>query len=180
MRPDSLPLQGILGFILVAVAWPVSWLQIRPLSEYSFFPLWFGYILIVDALVLRRKGTSLLVRNPKAFGGMFLASVPLWWAFEGINFFTQNWYYIGAEEYSIPRYVVVASWHFSIVIPAVFETAELIGSFGFLKRLQRGPVLPVTWWFLIGSMALGLLSIAALIFWPSYAFPVSWLGYHRK
>ena len=88
----SLPLQGFLGLALVAVAWPASWLGIRPLSEYSFFPLWFGYILIIDALVLRRKGTSLLVRNPKAFGGMFLASVPLWWAFEGINFFTHNRY----------------------------------------------------------------------------------------
>ena len=64
--PYSLPLQGILGLALVGVAWPVSWLQIRPLSEYTFFPLWLGYILIIDALVLRRKETSLLVRNPKA------------------------------------------------------------------------------------------------------------------
>jgi hypothetical protein len=175
VRPYLLPLHGVLGFILIAVAWPASWLQVSPLSEYSFFPLWFGYILIVDALVLRRKGTSLLVGNPLAFWGMFLASVPLWWAFEGINYFTQNWHYLGAEGYSTLRYVVVASWHFSIVIPAVFETAELVGSLGFLNRFQHGPMLPVSWRILVGAMALGLLSFAALVFWPRYAFPGTWL-----
>lgn len=32
-----------------------------------FFPLWLGYILTVDALVLRQRGTSLLTRSPKSF-----------------------------------------------------------------------------------------------------------------
>jgi len=151
-------------------------LQLRPLAEYSFFPLWLGYILVVDALVLRRKGTSLLSRNPKAFLGMFLASVPLWWAFEGINYFTQNWQYLGVSDYSTLRYFLVASWHFSIVIPAVFETAELIGSLSFVWRFQRGPVLPVSWLLLVGAMALGLVSLASLVLWPDYAFSGSWLG----
>ena len=170
-----LPFRGAVGLTLIAVAWPASWLHVSPLDEYSFFPLWLGYILTIDALVLQRKGTSLLMRNATAFGGMFLVSVPLWWAFEGINYFTQNWHYLGAEEYSTLRYVLVASWHFSIVIPAVFETAELVGSFSFLRRFQRGPVMPVSRPFLIGAMVLGFLSFVALVFWPRYAFPGTWL-----
>ena len=170
-----LPVHGAMGLTLVAVAWPVSLLRIDILGQYAFFPLWLGYILIVDALVLRRKSTSLLSRNPAAFLGMFLASVPLWWIFEGINHFTQNWHYVGDEEYSILRYVVVASLHFSIVIPAVFETAELMGSFGLFKRFHRGPVVPISRRILAASMVLGLFSLIALIIWPRQAFAGTWL-----
>ena len=164
-----------MGLTLIAVAWPASWLQVRPLGEYSFFPLWLGYILTIDALVLRRKGTSLLTRNPTAFFGLFLASVPLWWVFEGFNYSTQNWHYVGAEQYTILRYALVASWHFSIVIPAVFETAELIGSFGFVSRFRFGPVVAASPRVLTGGMLLGLLSLVGLVFWPRYSFPGTWI-----
>ena len=174
-RRNFLAVHGRLGIMLIAVTWPASWLQLEPLAEYSFFPLWLGYILGIDALVLRREGTSLLTRCPKAFLGMFVASVPLWWAFEGINHFTQNWQYVGASEYSTLRYFLVASWHFSIVIPAIFETAELIGSFGFLNRFQHGPVLPNSWKLLTGAMALGLAFLVSIVLWPDYAFAGSWL-----
>ena len=173
--PATLPVHGAVGLTLVAVAWPVSWLQVDTLGEYAFFPLWLEYVLTVDALVLRRNGTSLLTRNATAFLGMFLASVPLWWLFEGINHFTQNWHYLGDEEYSILRYVVVASLHFSIVIPAVFETAELAGSFGLFKRFNHGPVVPISRQVLAASMVLGLFSLAAVVFWPRQAFPGTWL-----
>ena len=170
-----LPFHGVLGLALIAVAWPASWLQFSPLAEYSFFPIWLGYILAVDAVVLRRKGTSLLTRNFVAFSGMFLASVPLWWAFEGINHFINSWRYLGAEDYSTLRYLTVASWHFSIVIPAIFETAELLGSFSFVGRFGRGPVVPVSGHFLAGAILLGLLFLVALVVWPRYAFPATWL-----
>ncbi len=175
VRINFLSAHGILGLALIAVAWPASWLQLQPLAEYSFFPLWLGYILVMDALVLRRKGTSLLVHDPRAFLGLFVASVPLWWAFEGINYYTQNWHYSGAGEYSTLRYFLVASWHFSIVIPAVFETAELVGSSGLVNRFLHGPVLPDSWMLPVGAMVLGLASLLSLVLWPNYAFAGSWL-----
>ena len=153
------PAHGTLGLTLIAVAWPISWLQVYPLSEYSFFPLWLGYILrrrFPRSVAQRHLTTG---RNPLGFVGMFLASVPAWWAFEGMNYFTQNWHYVGAEEYSALEYVLVASWHFSVVVPAVLETAELVGSFSFVSRLRRGPGVPVTPRFLNVFMALGLLFI---------------------
>jgi hypothetical protein len=167
--------QGALGFLLLAVAWPASWLHIEPLGEYAFFPIWLGYILMVDALVLRRTGTSLLTRSRRTFAGMFLASVPLWWTFEGINQFTRNWYYLGAEQYSPLRYALVASWHFSIVLPAVFETAALVGSLGWVTRLRHGPLFPVWPGMQPTMVALGLLSLAGIILWPRYAFFATWL-----
>ena len=171
-----MPLHGAVGLVLIAMAWPASWLHLGVAGEYSFFPLWLGYILCVDALVLLRKGTSLLLRSPAAFAGMFLVSVPLWWVFEGINYFTQTWHYVGAEEYSPLLYVLVASWHFSIVVPAVLETAELVGSLGLVGRFQRGPVVPVSSRLLVGAMVLGFLSLAALLLWPGYLFPATWIS----
>ncbi|MDP6549823.1 MAG: hypothetical protein QF659_07110 [Dehalococcoidia bacterium] len=173
-RTAPVPLHGVVGLVLIAVSWPASWLHAGSLGENAFFPLWLGYILTVDALVLRRKGNSLFTRGPWAFWGMFLLAAPLWWAFEGINHFTQNWHFLGAEEYSTLRYVVVATWHFTIVIPAVFETAELIGSFGFMRRLGRGPALPASRWFLAATVLAGLITFGSLILWPRYAFPFTW------
>ena len=161
--------------MLVAVAWAASWLKLGPFGEYSFFPLWLGYILTIDALVFRRKGTSLLTRSPVAFGAMFVASVPLWWFFEGINHFTQNWHYLGAQEYSTLQYVLVASWNFSVVIPAVFETSELVGSLAFMRRFRRVAAVRASSQVLTAAMVLGLLSFLALLLWPRYAFPATWL-----
>ena len=173
--PEVFPVHGAVGLLLISVAWPASWLHLGLAGRYAFVPLWLGYILLVDSVVLRRTGRSLLTRHPAAFLAMFVVSAPLWWAFEGINHYTRNWHYLGAEEYSTVHYAVVATWHFIIVVPAVFETAELVGSFGFMARFQRGAVLSVSRGVLLGCIALGLLSLAALLAWPHYLFPVTWL-----
>ena len=174
--PYRLPLRGAVGLTLIGVAWSTSWFQVSPLGQNSFFPLWLGYILTIDALNLRRTGTSPLSRSPGIFLSMFLISAPMWWVFEGINYFTQNWHYLGVEDYSTLRYIVIASWHFSTVIPAVFETAELIGSLKFVDRFEAGPPVLVSGWALIGTVVLGLISLFALVTWPSYAFPATWLS----
>src|SRR5438270_4348769 len=56
------PLQGWIGLLLLAVFWPLNWLLSGMRTAYLFFPLWLGYILVIDALVERRSGTSLLNR----------------------------------------------------------------------------------------------------------------------
>ena len=174
-RPYFAAARGVAGIGLVAVYWPASWLHVGLLGEFSFFPLWLGYILIVDSMVLLRRGTSLLARNPATFGAMFLASVPLWWIFEGINHFTQNWHYIGAQDYSALEYSLIASWHFSIVVPAVLETAELVRSFNLVSRFQRGPCLRVSGSWPAVLVAAGIVSLGATMLWPHYAFPATWI-----
>jgi hypothetical protein len=161
---------------LVGVSWPVSWLHLEPVGRHAFFPLWLGYILIVDALVLRRSHTSLLTRSPRRFAGTFFAAVPLWWGFEGINSFTHNWSYLGVEQYSTIEYALLASLSFSTVIPAVFETAELLGTFGFIRRFGRWPSVRLALPAQLAAVALGTLSILMLTVWPRYVFPLTWLG----
>ncbi len=61
------PVHGWVGLILIAVCWPLNWTLPGVRTAYLFFPLWLGYVLIVDALVQRRMGNSLWTRSRKNF-----------------------------------------------------------------------------------------------------------------
>src|SRR5438477_9138685 len=89
-----LPAQGWIGLLLISVCWPLNWMLPGMRTAYLFFPLWLGYVLAVDALVLWRSGSSLWKRSPGDFALLFLASAPTWWLFEVINWRTQNWEYL--------------------------------------------------------------------------------------
>src|SRR5262245_28972521 len=75
------PTHAYVGFILIAVFWPLNWLlpdeTLR--TSFLFFPLWLGYALTVDAIVLARSGTSILSRSRRDFIWLFLTSAPAWW-----------------------------------------------------------------------------------------------------
>lgn len=168
-----LPYRGLLGLLLIAIAWPLS----QQISQNLFFPLWLGFILLVDGLVLRRTGTSLVVRSPKIMVVMFIVASPYWWAFEGINQITQNWVYVTSTEEDSGGLVGVieASLSYSTVIPAVFEVSELIGSFGFIKRFARLPSLVLSRPQIILAGVFGLGSLVTMLIWPTYLFPMTWL-----
>jgi len=161
-----LPYRGLLGLLLIAIAWPLS----QQIGQNLFFPLWLGFILLVDGLVLRRTGTSLVVRSPKIMVVMFRA-------FEGINEITQNWVYVTPTEEDSGGLVGVieASLSYSTVIPAVFEVSELIGSFGFIKRFARLPSLVLSRPQIILAGVFGLGSLVTMLIWPAYLFPMTWL-----
>ena len=171
-----LPYRGLLGLILICVAWPFSWAESGTGLEYTFFPLWLGFILAVDGLVLRRTGTSLIVRSPKIMAMMFILAVPYWWMFEAINQVIQNWVYIGSNPETNLFSLIQTSLAFSVVIPAVFEVSELVGSFNFINRFARMPALVLNRQQVAIIGILGVLSLAALLTWPKYLFPITWLS----
>ena len=171
-----LPYRGLLGLILICVAWPFSWTESGTGLQYTFFPLWLGFILAVDGLVLRRTGTSLIVRSPKIMAMMFILAVPYWWMFEAINQVIQNWVYIGSNPETSLFSLIQTSLAFSVVIPAVFEVSELVGSFNFINRFARMPALVLNRQQVAIIGILGVLSLAALLTWPKYLFPITWLS----
>lgn len=117
-----------IGLLLILVFWPLNWLLEGLRTHILFFPLWLGYILAVDGLVLWRRGSSLLQRNRWAFVGLFVASAPCWWLFEVLNWRTGNWVYLGDNEVPFLLRVVLKTINFSTVMPAVFGTAELVSN----------------------------------------------------
>lgn len=165
----------LLGLALVAIFWYASWMHLGVLGEYAFFPLWLGYILTVDALVARRKGDSLLTRSPREFAVLFLLSMPVWWIFEFHNYFLLNWHYLIPNDYSPLHIIVESTICFSIVVPAIFETAELIATFDFVNRFRSSKriIIQTRHLWCVMYVAVGL--FAGVLFLPRYFFPFTWI-----
>lgn len=173
---SSFARHGWIGLALIAVTWPLNWgVLVEGLRTHIvFFPLWLGYALTIDAVVARRRGSSILTRSPTDFAGLFLASIPAWWLFEAINEHTQNWTYVGVEHFSNLEYGILATIAFSTVIPAVFGTAELVRSFDWIDRFDNGPRLRPTQGLLWSFVGIGIAMLGLLLVWPTYFYPFIW------
>jgi hypothetical protein len=175
-RRQIFPHYGWAGLLLILAAWPLNWLLPGMRTAWLFFPLWLGYCLLVDGLVYLRKGSSLLQRSKLRYVGLFLISAPAWWLFEAINLRTQNWVYLGADHFSPLAYFLLASLNFSTVIPAVFGTAELVGTFGFIQRMGRWLVIGADRRTTLAFFTAGWMMLALLLAWPLYFFPFVWIS----
>jgi hypothetical protein len=164
-----------LGLALIATFWTVSWLQMRPVSDYYFFPLWLGYILAVDGLLALKTGTSPIQRYRWRVVVLFGVSVPLWWLFELFNQVVGNWRYHAPASYTTLEYALLASLSFSTVVPAVLTTTELVRSFRLdpLRRLPRTEPRPA---LLVGIHLTGWLMVGLTLFQPDLFFPFVWLS----
>jgi hypothetical protein len=176
MKNKDFPIHGRAGLILVVVFWILNWTLPGLRTHWGFFPLWLGYCLTIDGLVFRRTGTSLLTRSKPGFIGLFFVSAPVWWLFEALNLRTQNWIYFGADRFTTPEYAFWTTLSFTTVIPAVFGSAELMASFGFVNRLKRGPVIGTDKRTTAGFFVLGWIMLALLLAWPLVFFPFVWIS----
>ncbi len=173
---SKFPLHGWLGLALAALFWIPNWTLQGLRTHWAFFPMWLGYCLAMDGLVLWRTGTSLLSRSWRKYVGLFLLSAPVWWLFEVLNLRTKNWVYLGAEGFSGFEYAFWTTLSFTTVMPAVFGSAELISSFTFIKRVQKSLVIQPTNLTTSLFFAGGLVMFGLLLGWPHLFFPFIWLS----
>src|SRR5262245_33852356 len=163
-----------LGGVLVAICWPLNWTLPGVRTAYLFFPLWLGYILLVDVLVQRRTGNSLWTRSRKQFVLLFVASTPVWWLFEWINGRTRNWEYVGSHLFTRFEYYLLCTICFSVVMPAVFESAEWVRSFRWVERFASGPRVPATQRTCLILLVAGLAMLVLVLGWPRFFYPFVW------
>lgn len=147
------------------------------LSENSFFPLWLGYVLTVDGLVVVAGGSSLLTRSRTKFVWLFLFSSPVWWLFEAANRVLGNWQYILPHPISWLHDLISSSIAFSTVIPAIFGTAEL--AFTLIQRTNwSGRIVKLApdrrQLLLTAVGGAGVLALSLLF--PHQAFGLVWIG----
>jgi hypothetical protein len=183
-RPPSLSSRGWAGLLLISICWPLNWALPGIRTSIFFFPLWIGFIYLVDGLVLLRRGDSLATRAGSQYYRLFLVSIPAWWLFELMNLRTRNWEYLGCDDIANIPYFIGSSVCFSTVIPAVFETAELVRTLPFFKQLESQPMRSasagsqkLTRPFRIGAMALGAIMLALILIWPRAFYPLLWGGF---
>ncbi len=109
--------------------------RIEPFYHWHTPIAWTGYILLVDAFVWKRRGTSWLRSSPAELLFATSASVPLWIVFEMYNKYSlRNWYYVGLPD-NLPLRYAGYIWAFATIWPAVFETADFVSSL----RDRRAP-----------------------------------------
>ena len=170
------PLHGWIGLALALTSWLVNWGLPGTRTYWAFFPLWLGYCLAVDGLVVLRTGTSLLTRSARRYAGLFALSAPMWWLFEAINLRTRNWIYLGADQLPPAVYAFWTTICFSTVLPAVLGSAELAASFKFVEGLPLGPRLKPDWRTTIAFFVAGCAGFGLLLAWPQVFFPFTWLS----
>jgi len=181
-QKQPFPWWGYGGLVLTLISWFLAWTRFywfEALQPYTFFPLWFGFILSINGLTCSRTGSCLLIKHPGFFLALFPASSLFWWFFEYLNRFVQNWYYLGVENFSATQYVIHASICFSTVLPAVQSTMELLASFPRLSNSLKNwrsvsLAKSKAWgWFLLffSAVALGCISI-----FPDYLFFMLWVA----
>ena len=162
--------------------WVLAWARFpwfEPLQLYTFFPLWIGFIVAVNAAIEQRTGTCLLRRAPRRWLALFAISAVCWWGFEWLNRFARNWHYLNAEEFGALGYLVHATVCFSTVLPAVAAVAEWLASFdGWEARVASGPAW--SWLPRRGTaLALALFGAASLFatgWWPEWFYPALWVS----
>lgn len=175
------------GCILTAASWVAAWGRFGLLTEFSFFPLWLGYILTLNGVSEILAGSSLLGRMGWSFGWLFGISVPFWWFFEGMNEIVKNWHYQSPRPISSTQYFLQASTDFSTVVPAAlsasFLSLKLVQRFGFfgaprpaLAATPRRAGRATKDSRLAAAGLLGMLFFSLLALFPAEAFPLVWIA----
>ena len=181
----SFPRWGWLGLLLLVASWVVTWSRFPCFSPYaqallSYFPIWMGYIVFMNALVKWRSGRCPLTEHPLLYAATFPASSLFWWFFEYLNRYVWNWYYLGIADFGAGEYLFYATLCFASVLPAVYVTAEFLGTFRFFDDRNYDGMAwrpdvrsPVSCGVLAVLSAIGLCGI---VFCPDYVYLFLWIS----
>jgi len=174
--PHAFHWWGWLGIGLIAAGWVLAWSGIAAeWRRHTFTPLWLGYILVMNALALRKSGQSPLTHRTAWFLALFPLSAVFWWIFEFLNQFVDNWYYQGLEESGNWDYFLQATLPFSSVLPAVASTWAWLRTLPRIEAMSLPAVRghPAFAWTALFAGAFTLLAIGV---WPDALFATLWLG----
>ena len=99
--PHKFPMFGWIGIAVMTVGWVIAWNRFEccaSIQRYPYVLQWAGFILLVNALCVRRSGHSPLTDRTKSYLLLFPASSLFWWFFEYLNRYVWNWFYVGVPK----------------------------------------------------------------------------------
>lgn len=178
LSAKKLLLSRILGSLAVMMFATALWglrQGVEPFATWFYSFAWWSYIILVDSVIFQRQGESLLLNRPLDLPKLAAASVTCWLIFEFANLFLNNWQYQGLPPGRLERWL--GYWlGFATVLPGLFQTRDLLGTFGPLAQVHA-PLRPVgTGWLAPFTLAGWLMWLLPLI-WPRYFFPLVWLAF---
>lgn len=176
------PIWGWIGLMVMAAGWMLAWTRFQwfsPFQGHTFCLPWIGYIMVINALSVKRSGACLLTLAKGRFIALAAGSAVFWWFFEYLNRFVQNWYYVGVDVMGPLAYTLFASLAFATVLPAVLSTQYWLLTFNILGRgLQTKPLPCRVPQSALGSAVLvvSALGLTSLGVWPDQLFSLVWFA----
>jgi hypothetical protein len=140
---------------------------------------WWAYILIIDAWIYLRKGTSLLTDRRESWVIQCILSITFWCLFEAYNRVMPGWRYLNLVPDLSVRLVGYAV-AFATIMPGLFLTCEFLQSHELFERTW----IPRIHWSrgaLIASVVIGAVFAFAPPFMPQhlrgYLWAFVWMGW---
>ncbi len=181
-KKNIFPVWFFPSLVVLAVSWFFMWAPIKifePISHYTFVPLWWSFILVLDGFVYKRNnGISLISSKPNTVKLLAVVSCVSWFVFEYLNYFVVgNWYY---PNYEILTNFGNISWQlvsYTTVLPAIFQWYLLLKTFPVMKsRYSSGPKIKVSKPVMIIALIIGLSSSFFMGLFPFFLFWVLWVS----
>ncbi|MCF6147442.1 MAG: hypothetical protein E3K37_02165 [Candidatus Kuenenia sp.] len=177
-------LHGWIGVILICIVELCTAFQSNLFIAYKISvwatPLcWVGYVMLLDAIIYKLKGNSLLCNRRREFYVQMPLSIAFWLLFELYNLHMKNWEYHGLPQNNI-ELCIGMGLAFAMIMPGIFQTTELLETLRIFDNYIIAK-LHVTNRIIYGSIVLGFFFIMAPLLVSSdyacYLFGLVWTGY---
>jgi hypothetical protein len=145
---------GYAGLVTIVVAEILMFFRVEPVYTYFTPIVWSGYILLVDSIIYRIQGRSLLVQRRGELLFMLLLSLVFWLTFEAYNLHIKNWHYVGLPNQLWAK-CLGFGWSFATILPAILLTTRLLELVGFPKFMVHK--------VRVGSASRGVLIVLGLL-----------------
>jgi len=175
----ALPRHGYAG-LAIMLSGEISMLaKIEPVYTW-FTPIqWTGYILLLDALLMRRRGESFVFNRTRKFLLMLAVSAGCWFLFEAYNLHLRNWEYHNMPENLLLR-LIGLFWAFATIFPGVLLTSDWVDEWGGFQRARFKPI-NIPKWIHTLLLVAGALFCFVPVFVSAeiakYLFAFVWVGY---
>jgi Domain of unknown function (DUF4332) len=173
-RLVPIPMQGLVGLVLFGLG---LWALIADLEAWNtvwYLPAWYGYLLVLDAVISLRGRRSFVADRPGELVSMMLWSLPFWLLFEAFNLRLRNWYYVFGLR-TLWGSLLMSTLAFATVLPACFFHADALEAFGAFRDKRWRP-LRVTRVLLGICAAAGAAAVVLPLLAPRQFFWMVWGG----
>ncbi len=184
MKGNDFKLHGWIGIFLILLAEVGVVLQNRfsiahRISVWTTPICWWGYIFLLDAVIFKIKGNSLICSRRKNFLLQLPLSIIIWLLFEVYNLHLANWKYIGLPTHPLELYLGTGL-SFATIMPGLFLTTELLEILHVFNKFRIAK-LKVTNRIIYSGVVLGFIFIMAPLLisgnYAKYLFGLVWTGF---
>ena len=163
-------ISGLITFIFSTI---LASAEINPFYRMYYIFAWYSYIFFIDGVIYTIKKDSLILSRTAEFVYMLFVSSGMWFVFEIFNISLKNWSYIMLPYDEKTRHFGYMI-SYATVLPAIFETTELLGTLGIFKKLPHKKIKLKT--NTNKMINIGIILTVFTLFFPKYLFPFIWVA----